>query len=481
MTDLKQRILEGTKVRLRPVLMTAAVASLGFLPMALSSSGGAEVQRPLATVVIGGLISATFLTLLILPILYSWLEQWKSKRAKNNMRNLGAPILLLVLSFSGLKVNAQKSISLDTAINIAVENHPLVKASLLNVEKNNTLNNLNYNLGNTNIAYQGDGLIDNQFGQQVNQFGVSQNIPNPSSIRSLNNLNEQKFLQSKITNKMNIAQLTLLVKEQYLAIQYKKELLALYNRLIDLNEAYLKKADVRISVGEASRLERINIQASLNKNIMLENQTELELRSLENQMMLLLNSSEPITTSDTLGKTSFVEFDANNSIWEQDAILITQIEKAEIGVLKSNTKPDFNIGYAAQNFNQGGWLSGIQAGVSIPLFNSNVNKKIEAQQFQVKASEMQTQVVKLNIQKQISESKNAIQVYEKGLEFYQNQLTTIIPEMERIAKLNYRAGELSYLELLNVLNLLAQNESGYLLQLYEYNKAVAFFQFLSNK
>ena len=74
-TDVRKRILFGTQVRLRPVIMTALVASLGFLPMALSMSGGAEVQRPLATVVIGGLITATLLTLVVLPILYEWIEK----------------------------------------------------------------------------------------------------------------------------------------------------------------------------------------------------------------------------------------------------------------------------------------------------------------------------------------------------------------------------------------------------------------------
>lgn len=69
-TDLKRIVIMGTKTRLRPVLMTAFVASLGFLPMALSHGEGAEVQRPLATVVIGGLLLATFLTLFVLPILY---------------------------------------------------------------------------------------------------------------------------------------------------------------------------------------------------------------------------------------------------------------------------------------------------------------------------------------------------------------------------------------------------------------------------
>lgn len=73
--DLFERVYRGTKVRLRPVLLTAAVASLGFLPMALSQSSGAEVQKPLATVVIGGLITATLLTLVVLPILYYYFER----------------------------------------------------------------------------------------------------------------------------------------------------------------------------------------------------------------------------------------------------------------------------------------------------------------------------------------------------------------------------------------------------------------------
>jgi cobalt-zinc-cadmium resistance protein CzcA len=78
-TDVVQRVTEGTKIRLRPVLMTALVASLGFLPMALSTGAGAEVQQPLAMVVIGGLITATILTLVVLPLLYILFAKSKSK------------------------------------------------------------------------------------------------------------------------------------------------------------------------------------------------------------------------------------------------------------------------------------------------------------------------------------------------------------------------------------------------------------------
>jgi heavy metal efflux system protein len=73
--DVRSAVIEGSLTRLRPVLMTAAVAAFGFIPMALSTSAGAEVQRPLATVVIGGIISSTFLTLLLLPVLYDWVER----------------------------------------------------------------------------------------------------------------------------------------------------------------------------------------------------------------------------------------------------------------------------------------------------------------------------------------------------------------------------------------------------------------------
>jgi cobalt-zinc-cadmium resistance protein CzcA len=69
---IREAIVEGAVTRLRPVLMTSVLASLGFLPMAVAASIGAEVQRPLATVVIGGLISSTILTLLLLPALYAW-------------------------------------------------------------------------------------------------------------------------------------------------------------------------------------------------------------------------------------------------------------------------------------------------------------------------------------------------------------------------------------------------------------------------
>ena len=80
--SLRDAVVEGTLTRLRPKLMTALVASLGFLPMALATGAGAEVQRPIATVVIGGIVTSTFLTLLVVPLLYEWLERKTKPRTE---------------------------------------------------------------------------------------------------------------------------------------------------------------------------------------------------------------------------------------------------------------------------------------------------------------------------------------------------------------------------------------------------------------
>jgi cobalt-zinc-cadmium resistance protein CzcA len=78
--DLRTTVQDGALLRLRPMLMTAFVASLGFVPMAVATGAGGEVQRPLATVVIGGIMTSTFLTLVLLPVLYEWMERKMPRR-----------------------------------------------------------------------------------------------------------------------------------------------------------------------------------------------------------------------------------------------------------------------------------------------------------------------------------------------------------------------------------------------------------------
>ena len=174
-TDLKAIVLQGTKVRLRPVLMTAFVASLGFLPMALSNGSGAEVQKPLATVVIGGLLIATFLTLFVLPILYIMFEKGINLKPKK-IKSI-TTILLLGLFFSFQSAAAQEKISIDKAIETALSNNLKIKNEKLNSDYLQQMTKTGYDIPNTGIISE-----YGQFNSNVNdlKIGVSQNIKFPT-------------------------------------------------------------------------------------------------------------------------------------------------------------------------------------------------------------------------------------------------------------------------------------------------------------
>lgn len=131
MKDLIAIIKTGTSIRLRPVVLTALVASLGFLPMALSNGSGAEVQKPLATVVIGGLVSATLLTLLVLPILYIWFEKFNHKKLRIKKQFL--LLLFVILGFNNLKAQTQV-LSLADAIDIAKKQNQNLASSQLEIK-----------------------------------------------------------------------------------------------------------------------------------------------------------------------------------------------------------------------------------------------------------------------------------------------------------------------------------------------------------
>ena len=115
-------------------------------------------------------------------------------------------------------------------------------------------------------------------------------------------------------------------------------------------------ATVRVNVGEANPIEKLTIQSSLNESRLLLNQTVLEIGNLEKQLANLLNTTEAITTTDSLTMMSLVSTESLNSLQIQLANQNIQIEQANVDLLKAGLKPDFNIGYATQKYFEGGWL-----------------------------------------------------------------------------------------------------------------------------
>src|SRR5690606_19796069 len=182
--EIIPRIIEGTKTRLRPVLMTASVASLGFLPMALSTSAGAEVQKPLATVVIGGLITATALTLFVLPLLYLVFMK-SNKRSRNGYLKIVTPVLLLFVSLGFSQKSNAQTVDVDKAIEIALQNNTEIQSKNMAIKSAQSLSKTAFELPKTDVNFQ----YGNNDGFEYNDgIQIAQNIPFPTLFGARKNL-----------------------------------------------------------------------------------------------------------------------------------------------------------------------------------------------------------------------------------------------------------------------------------------------------
>jgi len=191
--SLGEIIKQGSLRRIRPIFLTASTDILGFLPMAISTSAGAEVQRPLATVVIGGMLTSTLLTLVVLPILYKMVE---SGRTKLKVPKLNTTVLAVLLIIGGLGVSGslkaqENSVTLEQAIERAKENYPSLKAASLDVEKQKALKATAYDLGNTSI-YTGKEETGNGAVGIQNQIGITQSEIDLFGIPAKTKLNKSR-------------------------------------------------------------------------------------------------------------------------------------------------------------------------------------------------------------------------------------------------------------------------------------------------
>ena len=477
--NVRDRIIEGTRVRLRPVIMTASVASLGFLPMAISTSGGAEVQRPLATVVIGGLITATFLTLVILPILYSWLEGWKRRRVRKAGLLVLLPLLLLP-DWAGAQV---QRLSVEQAVQTALRTNPDVRAADRRTKQSQRLQDLPYLPGVTDISYNGDGLF-RENGQRVNQLSVIQRFDHPAGIRAVNTAQDALIATTEVRGQLTRAELSYRVRSTYYRLQQQEALLSLYNQLVDTYAEYARTAVVRVEVGEANRLETLNLNSALRRYEQLAQRTQLAVTNLQSQLGLLLNTEGTVAPSDTLRLTNPPPNlgDTLRSGLEVD-LAARQVEtaRANIGVLSAQLRPGFRLGYSAQQYFEGGYLSGIEAGVTLPLFNGVTRRRIEAERLGVSVAETELEARRLRYAQDLLQARSESQQAAVTAEYYREQLELVNPEIVRVSSLNYRAGEIGYLELLSALRLLAENGVEYLDAVANHNLAVARLRYLLNQ
>ncbi len=291
--DVFERIYKGTHTRLRPVIMTASVASLGFLPMALSQTSGAEVQRPLATVVIGGLITATFLTLVVLPILYYYSE----KKIKMKL-NKTALILLTGLLGSVSSINAQTNTeikvyqNLEDVIEAALKNNPNIKVAALQTEQQRALKGASFDVPKTKFGLeygQTNSIVDND-----TRFSISQTFAFPTLYGHQNKLSKAKIEASELRQDVIENELIAQIKSVYYEMWYLKSKQTVLHKQDSIYERFSFAANLRFKTGESNALEQATANAEL-AEIQIELQDNASvIKAYQLQLQNLINSDSPV-------------------------------------------------------------------------------------------------------------------------------------------------------------------------------------------
>jgi len=498
--DIIERVLKGLHTRLRPVIMTAAVASLGFLPMALSTSAGAEVQKPLATVVIGGLITATILTLVILPVFYVIFSTHSFRKIlKSKFSKIFTFAVLLTFGLSSLnaaKAQGNKPINLKQAIQLALDSNLAVKSSAYSVDVQKALRGAAWDLPKTSI--------DGQYGQfnsytKDNSFTISQSFDFPTVYINQSRLANANVKSSEWQLKNSQLEIATQVKRVYWQLAYLHSTQKLLAYQDSLFTGFIRAAEFRANTGETNRLEMITART---QSIEVKNklqQVNADIEIYIQKFQTLLNSTTSFVPADSiLNRISFIPLAENLGISENPSIAYMQqqveVARLEKKVERNNILPEFSIGYFSQTmqgvqdvngvprtFGAGDRFNGIQAGIAFPLWFVPYTSKAKAARIKEMVAKTDADYYEKSMLGNYSELIGEYTKFNNSVDYYEKQA---IPEANIIidqATRSYKAGAMDYLDYVQNLNRALDIKENYLDALNSYNQTIINIDFISGK
>ncbi|MBD8489343.1 CusA/CzcA family heavy metal efflux RND transporter [Echinicola sp. CAU 1574] len=455
--SLLERINKGTRRRIRPILLTALTDILGFLPMAISSSSGAEVQRPLATVVIGGLITSTMLTLFVLPILYQWMEAKRFKMAVSKPAiMLGFTLMFGLFSFTS---NAQEEenlpeLTLQEAIQKAKDNYPMIKSVQLEIDKQEALRKTAWDLGNTQIFTGGEEITDGvgvytQVGFQVQELDIF-GVPAKSNYQK-----QQVALAEAALNLSEVElsrQVSLAFKDVYLS-KLKYQLLL---RMDSLYGNFEKAAKIRYDIEATSKLEWLAAQNRSGQIEIQKNQGYYDYKVALQKFNLWLVSDTLFTTSSEDESVYLELMNPSIPISEHPQINMAN-EKRELAefalkAAKSGYLPKLSAQYGIQEVSGNSGYYSYQLGISVPLAFNQTQAKVQSAKISLEQANQSLRQTQMEFQ---TAYRTALQNYNKwrsSYQFYKEEALRLVMEQEKGALLAYREGAIDYVAFLQNLS-----------------------------
>ncbi|MDX5482024.1 MAG: efflux RND transporter permease subunit, partial [Hymenobacteraceae bacterium] len=477
-TDIRERILKGTHTRLRPVIMTASVASLGFLPMATSTSAGAEVQQPLATVVIGGLVTATLLTLVVLPVLYYYFERGFGLKRQ--------PAIVFILLLTGaipaaLPARAQEKpvqvLSLEQAVQEALQQYPAMRKAELQVEQQKVLKSTALDFGRTSLFHQREETNGKEI-QGIESYGVQQQFDFPTTYLRRTEHRQAQLDQSIASRNLSANELVAEVSQAYSEWLLAQSRLRLVQRLDSIYRRFEAAASLRFETGETGKLELLSAASQAKRVSVQLEQAQAAYRATTQHMQTWLNTDAEITP-DSAGLYKFTNLLVADAAGPQDNPRLAyytvgvDVAAAAYKVERSQFLPQINLGFSDQTVNgqEGFYL--YRVGLDFPLLSFFSQRgRTQAARLQRSVAEQELEQQRLALQREWSSALANLDKAMASLAFYEKEGLNLAEEHIRTASFGYKEGAVDYIAYIQSLTQATQLREEYLQSLQQYNLAI---------
>ena len=486
MTDMNQIILKGTKDRMRPVILTALAAALGFLPMAISTNAGAEVQRPLATVVIGGLITSTLLTLIVLPVIYSMMTDLKKNKQSRRHKLTGGKTLMLLILFtiglqSSLYSQQVKTYDLEELQSLALENNAGIKASTLRTEEADALVSNAFSFEKTELYYMYDenNLALNNLPLEV--FGIQQDFLFPTVYFAEKKVNKANVNLEGSSHQIRRLVLKKRIESNYYRLQYEMEKENIYKRLDSFFVSFAYAAKRRFETGESNYLERITAKAKQRQLRTLHEQSQEDVQSALLGLQKLVQSDEEFKVV----QIPLMKIEYKEASIDQNPGLMYQENKTELFRTKKNFEsqqllPDISLNYfQGTNSTLDENLAGYQIGFKFPILFSGNSSRIKASKIAKEIAEQESIDYRILLESKKSDLLLQRNKFNQMLSYYEDEGENLSLEIFKTARISYDSGEIDFFQYLlsieNALEILLE----YMKNLNAYNQTVIELNYLT--
>lgn len=461
------RILaKGCPHLLRPVFLTGLVASLGFVPMAIAKSAGAEVQRPLATVVIGGLIVSTILTLIIIPVFYRLVNSSAAWKRQRWLKRLLPFLLFLGILFP---THAQQTVSLEEAVTIALENHPRLKTATASIERSRASRGESWEVSPTTFNYSW-GQINGET-RNDNQMEITQSLGSLLTPFYKNALVNRQVATGEYYRDLVKKEITAEVKRAWAYYQYAFHLCALYKEQIEWAGRLRKASQLRYEQGDITLLER-NMSSTLVADLQTRlSQAEEELQLATRRFSWTCYSDSPLLPMDT----TLVLFPARIAeIAPSDIHLnyfrsVADEKKAMLRIERSRFFPELSVGYVRQKIAPLSGLDSWMVGISFPVLFFPQHSRVRQAKIDsyIARTEAESNIRQLN--NKVEELSVALRKEGEHIRYY---TTGALPEAEALLKsatVQFKESETDITQFVQSLNAAREIRRGYIEAVYAYN------------